>query len=456
MITTPNQLSNVDFANNLVLNGINSPDKTKLVYDLSNGYNLLEMLMYLKGRQSRQVTGKDGVISKPVMGVSRVIAQVASNAAVGSNLQVNFVDTTYDLFRLGETVFDSSASQNMGRVVSKGLGFIVLEPHPSVGTWVTGSHFTAGMYAFGGFNSSGDRLSGGTTSIYETPFYVDDRTAIIRESISIARRDMFQTYVNFAGDFWWSGQDELAIRRFARQKTWRKYFSKEGVLNSAYQGTTSYTGGMKWAIQDPVRGGVYRPLTSPMTQADFENFIADISDRQASASTRHTILMGRGALRQIQGFTSPLIIPSGQHNTFGGSSVKGLDVRSYSIAGIEVDFILDPVLNDKFSFPAASTISGITYGTRMQHTMIAVDLSDYEAVGGGMLPAIEDIHFGDEQTIYGYEAGLIGNNKSMPSNVLTSGRIFATNDKDAVTLHIYEDSGCSIIANRMGWMELAS
>lgn len=456
MITTPNQLSNVDFANNLVLNGINSPDKTKLVYDLSNGYNLLEMLMYMKGRTSKQVTGKDGIIQKPVMGVSRVIAQVLSNSAVGLNLQVNFVDTSYDLFRLGETVFDSSASQNMGRVVSKGAGFIVLEPHPSVGTWSTGTHFTANMYAFGGFNTSGNRLSGGTTSIYENPYYVTDRTAVIRESISIARRDMFQTYVQFAGDYWWSGQDELAVRRFARQKTWRKYFSKDGVANSAYQGDVAWTGGMKWAIKDPVRGGVYRPLTSAMAQQDFENFIADIADRNAQSMNKITLLVGRGFLRQVQAFTTPFIQFTGKNNTFGGDSVKGLDVYSYSIAGIEVELILDPVLNDTYSFPAPSSISGITYGTRMQHTAIAVDLSDYEAVGGGMLPAIEDIHFGDEQTIYGYEAGLIGNNKSMPSNVLQSGRIFATNDKDAVTLHIYEDSGCSIIANRMGWMELAS
>jgi hypothetical protein len=450
---TQNQLSNVDFANNLVLNGINSPDKTKMVYDLSNGYNLLEMLMEVKGKKSRQITGKDGIVQKPIMGTSRVIAEIASNATSGSNLRVNFVDTSYDLFRIGESVMDSAAGGFIGKVVAKGAGYVILEPHSSVGTWNTSLHFVAGNFAFNGWQSAGNYGSGGTTSLYETPQYVTDRTAIIRESVSIARRDMFQTYVEFAGDFWWSAQDQLAIQRFTRKKTWRRYFSQDGTINSAYEGLTNYTGGLKWAIQQPDRGGIYRPLTSQMTQADFERFINDIADRSSAQKVRHTLLVGRGALNRIQSFTTPFIQFTGKNNTFGGESVKGMDVYEYTINGVACDLILDPVLNDVNSFPQATTVSGVTYGTRMQHTIMAVDMMDYEAVGGGLLPAMEDIHFGNEQTIYGYEAGLIGNNSSTPSNVFQSGKIFATNDKDVVTLHIYEDSGHSNICNRMGWME---
>lgn len=460
--TTPNQLSGLGFENNLVLNGINSPEKTPLVYDLSNGYNTLEMLMYLKGQKSTKITGMDGKISKPVIGVSRVVAQVASRSVVNVvNVQVNFTDPNYNLFRLGETVTDGTAANNLGRVIATAPGYIVLEPVGDVaaagGFGTVTTAFAANTYALSAFNSSGNRLSTGTTSLYETPYYVDDYTAVIRESIQISSRDMFQTYakVQQKDGFWWSAQDKMAINRFIRQKCNRAYLSQGGTIaSSTYQGEVNYTVGLKKAIQDPIRGGVYQPLVNPMTQGDFENFIARISDNQAQSNNRLTLLMGRGALRQIQNFTTPFIQFGGDTNTFGGKEVKGLDVKRYSVAGIDCDFILDPVLNDTFSYPAPTGVPGVTYGTRFQHTMIALDLTDYEAIGSGtMLSAIEQIHFRD--TIYGYVPGLIGNDNINASNVFTSGQIFAANDRDGVTLHLYEDSGWSFIANRMGWMELA-
>ena len=63
---TPNQISNLPFENNLVLNGLNMDDKTAMVYDLSNGYNTLDTLMSMVNNgKSTQVVGLDGKIQKP-------------------------------------------------------------------------------------------------------------------------------------------------------------------------------------------------------------------------------------------------------------------------------------------------------------------------------------------------------------------------------------------------------
>jgi hypothetical protein len=191
-----------------------------------------------------------------------------------------------------------------------------------------------------------------------------------------------------------------------------------------------------------------------MTQEDFENFISAIADRQASTNVELTFLVGRSALRQIQQFTTPFIQYGGKDNTFGGATVEGLDVRQYNVAGIACKFIMAPILNDHDSFPDLSTIPGIL-GTKMQNTMVALDTAMYESVGGGQLPAMEKIYFGEEEYIYGYVPGLIGKAGIDPSNVLKSGQILATNDKDAVSLQLYTDAGIDIMANRMGWLELA-
>src|SRR5438445_100115 len=116
---TPNQLSTLDFENNLVLNSLNKDDKSKLVYDFSGGYNVLDFII-TRGAKARQIVGLDGIFQKPIMGRSQVQAQVLSTALVGSNLQVNFTDPTYDNFRVTQVVSDTTAAMNQGRVISKG------------------------------------------------------------------------------------------------------------------------------------------------------------------------------------------------------------------------------------------------------------------------------------------------------------------------------------------------
>lgn len=453
MSTTKNQISNLNFQDNLVLNALNSPDKTQLVYDFSNGYNVLDMLMSkMRGKTATQVTGLDGLISKPIMGKSRIIAQVASTSLVGDKLKVVFVSPNAN-FRIKDTVIDSSVNQTMGRVITSTADYIVLEKIERA--WSTGTDFLAGTYAFVGWDASGNRGSGGKSSLYEYPQYVDNQTAILRETVEIFRRDMSKTYATFQGDFWYTAQDQLTVRRFARQQEQRDFFSKFGTISgSSVEGNVNFNGGLKWAITDPVRGGVYKPLTNVMTQGDFEDFIGQISDRKATTSNTIPLLVGRSALRQLQSFTSDFIKYAGKSNTFGGESVKGLDVYEYSVAGTNCKFIMAPILNDVDAYPQTSSIAGIN-GTRMQNTMIALDDSDFDAVGGGSLPAMERIYFGEEEYIYGYIPGLIGKGGTDPSNVLRSGTMSMADDKDGVSLQMYTDSGIDVIGQRMGWMELA-
>lgn len=450
---TLNQISNLDFDNNLVLNALNSPDKTQLVYDFSNGYNVLDMLMSkMRNKKATQVTGLNGVHSKPIMGKSTIIAQVASTTLVGVNLKVTFVSPNAN-FRVKDTVIDSSINQTMGRVIASTKDYIVLEPAERA--WSTGTDFLANSYAFVGWDSSGNRGSGGKSSLYEYPNYVSNQTAILRETVEIFRRDMSKTYATFQGDFWYSAQDQLAVRRFARQQEQRDFFSKyKTISGSSVEGDVNFNGGLKWAITDPERGGVYKPLTNVMTIADFEDFIGQISDRKATTSNEIPLLMGRSALRQLQSFTSDFIKYAGKTNTFGGDSVKGLDVYEYTVQGVNCKFIMAPILNDVDSYPMTSSISGIQ-GTRMQNTIIALDDSDFDVVGGGTAPAMERIYFGEEEYIYGYVPGLIGKGGVDPSNVLKSGNMSMANDKDGVSLQLYTDSGIDVVGQRMGWMELA-
>jgi len=456
---TLNQISNLPFENNLILNGLSKEDKSSVVFDFSGGYNVVDLIVS-KVASSRRVVGKDGVFSKPIMGISVVQAQVASSAAAGALWRVNFVDPTYDKFRLTEVVTDGTANDTMGRVVNKGPGFIELEIAPNgsgASTWAgITTPFAAGTFATAMWNSQVNRGSTNMESLYEYPQYVTNQTSIMRENVELYRRDASQTWVEFQGDFWYSAQDMIMMQRIARAMEYRALFSYFGQTAGA-GGQVNYSMGLKASIKDPNRGGVYKPLANLMTQADFESFINDIADRQNAAEVEINMLVGRGFLKAVQGFTSQYIQYAGQANTFGGASVKGLDVRQYNINGVAVNLIHAPILNDRTRFPQVSGIAGSANFTRMQYTGIVLDINSYDAVGGGSLPAMEKVYFGDQEMVYYYVPGIIGSNlRGGSGEMLQSGNFtLAVNHNDAVTTGFYTDCAYDFMSNRMGWMELA-
>lgn len=447
------QISPAPFTDNFVLNGLNSPQKTQMVYDLSGGYNVLMTLTDIINKQkSTEVVALDAKYEKPVLGKSGITAQIASTAQAGLNLTVNFSDPTFQLFRVGNNIFD--VSRNQGRVVSTAPGTLVIEPTAKTATLTTGTQFVAGGLAKDGWDVSVNRGSTGKTSLFENPAYDYNYTSIMRDSQTLFRRDMVSSYPMFKGKYWYTAQDEMMVRRWARGYEYKSWFSWRGQAAASGGGTKNENGGLEWAIKN--RGGVVATLANNPTKLDFENFIMDVKNRQTSGNVELTLLMGSGALRNIQtNFTQNFIQYAGNTNTFGGVSVQGLDVKKYNIAGVSCNFIECPLFNDEQIFPEASTIGGVI-GTKMSNTIVAIDQSAYPVIGGGMAPAIEKIHFGSKEIIYGYTPGIIGVDGSNPSNIEQSGYLFSAGDKDSYTLNIYSDCGIDVVARNMGWLELAS
>jgi hypothetical protein len=454
MPQTLNQLSQLDFQNNLVLNALNKDDKSASVYDLSGGYNVIDFLV-TRGAPARSIDGMDGVFYKPIMGSSTPTAQIASSTVTSTSLMtVVFTDPSFDKFRLKEVIGDGTANMNLGRVIAKAAGTVTIEA--AAGTsFVAGQTFAAGAFAVSMFTASGSRFSSGMESLYEYPKYIRNQTSITRESLSLARRDMSKTWVEYAGGMWYTAQEPLTVKRFARHLERKAIWSKLGNTTSSLEGDISYSMGLRESILDSERGGVYMPLSSSMTQGQFEAWIGRIADRQNSAKYKITLGVGRGFLSWIQSYTTPFIQFAGRTNTFGGESVEGLDVYNYSVNGVSVDLVMIPFFNDRDMFPGVSSIGGLGNFTRMQYTAIALDTNMYESVDGKMLPAMEKLYFGNEEVIYGYIPGLIGSSLS-GSNTLRTGNILATNDKDGVTMEIYSDCAYDFMSYRMGWAEVVA
>jgi hypothetical protein len=140
-------------------------------------------------------------------------------------------------------------------------------------------------------------------------------------------------------------------------------------------------------------------------------------------------------------------------NTFGGQEVKGVDVRMYAIAGMEVAFVELPVLNDTEFFPELTTIPGLGNPYRQQHTCFALDLDPIEVKGGGLAPAIEKIYRGPAEFYAGYIKGMADAGVPTVDN-FADYSVDIVSSVDAHRVDVMADNGIDMIGKFSGLIEL--
>ena len=72
----------LNFEQSLLANALNQPDKSQYVYNLTNGYNTLDLFMSNRAKP-RQVVGDGGEFQKAVLG-SNAVTGVVSSAVEGN------------------------------------------------------------------------------------------------------------------------------------------------------------------------------------------------------------------------------------------------------------------------------------------------------------------------------------------------------------------------------------
>lgn len=453
---TPNQLSTQNFQDNLILNTLDMPDRIKKVWDISGGYNTLTMLTdRLSKQRSRQIVGLNGKFEKPIIGRNNVIQPIAANVLNGNGtLTVFFVDPNYNLFRLNRVVLDSNDFQ--GRVINTAAGQVTIEPLGNPTVFVAATHFASGFIK-DGWDASINMGSASATPLYEYPDYVYNYTSISRGTADWFRRNQNQTWVEYEGKFWYSSIDIMAIKQFAKDEEFK---AREGVraqINSINGGVVNQSGGIYWAIKDPIRGGVVKPMSNNPAKADLEDFIMEIAARQAVPNVKLLGLAGQGMLANLQtNMTQNFIEQSGTLNTFGGVQVKGINVMTYSIAGVTIDFILDSYVSDRERFPELSTIPGVI-GTKRGNDLLILDEGSFPVIGGGEAPALERCYFGDKDIVYGYLNGIGMQGGGAPISMAGQSFNQIVSSRDSIQFEIYSDCcPCDAIAQNMGYMFLTN
>ena len=453
------QNSPLNVADNLTVRALSDRNDFRNVYDLSGGYNKFGMIVNILnmpfGGGKQFDTDK---YEKAVMGRGHVIAQVAAagGSQVGNTVVLPLAPqgtpaAPVDSFRVGDVVVAADHSVS-GKVIAASPGSITIEPTESTIAETLAAFQTAGTYVKVLGDSSPNFYSDGKSPLYEFPELIYNYSAVKRDTYLASRRENIKSRIYYKDKFWGDAQLDLMVQRFLRQMEKQMLFSNRAQWTSQVGGLSDLNGGVRWSIIN--RGGEYLPLASALTEDQFDNFLANVFSRKASHATPVTLFMGRGMMQHIQrNFTDGYIEQAGVHNTFGGQEVKGVDVRMYAIAGMEVAFVELPVLNDTEFFPELTSIAGLGNPYRQQHTCFALDLDPIEVKGGGLAPAIEKIYRGPAEFYAGYIKGMADAGVPTVDN-FADYSVDIVSSVDAHRVDVMADNGIDMIGKFSGLIEL--
>jgi hypothetical protein len=441
-------VTTLDISKSLLLKGLSLPNKMAMVYAQDYGYNVLTQLTSKLGPSISTSQAKVEVNS---IGNLSVFAAVTAVAA-GATGEILVTVTSSENFRPGDIIADSNLVQ--GIVIEKTATPNQLRVKSVTTSLSSSLHFQVGHIAKVMFDASANRLSYGKPALNIVPNTDFTYTAVTRESSTQARRDRIASFVKWQGDFWYRSWDDLTLRRFAKQLEYKYAFSERAIFSGA-QGETYSTAGLRWSIIN--NGGTYLPLTSELTQTAFNDFLETLVRKTADNGRRLVAMMGSAAMARLQTILGDYIKYAGNQNTFGGASVEGLNVMTYSYAGLTIEFVRWALLDDEMW---RADLSSVTGKPKMSHSIYIMDMTPLPAAdGSGSLSPIQKYHFNNDEMIANYVPGMIGLEGSDPSTIkqtIAGSQLVSlgTNDTDGVDFHILSDCGIYVAADRMGLIEL--
>ncbi len=428
----------------LYLQGMNKPVWDSLVWKASMGYGVLGQFI---DRSNTAAGGSQRVedykFYNAKLDYRGVFAAITATPTLsGGNLTVP-VSGDVNNFRIRDVVSDDNYIQ--GRVIGRTGSSIIIEP-VSVTTFSASTHFQANMTTRVLFDASPSRLSNGKETLNWIPEPDYGYIATSRESSAQAKREQIQSFVNYTRNgYWHRSWDDMTVGNWNRTREDQFYWSERGLFNANTANEYRTTGGVRWSIIN--NGGLYEPLTAPLTTSVWEAFANETMVRSTKTGRKVVGLIGQLALSEIQTIIQPYIQYAGIHNTFGGAGVKGLDVMTYSRAGLTVDFAVLPLFNNYKSYPGLTS----TGENKLQKSILFMDVAPLDTYGGGTRPAIEKKHFGAQEVYLAYKDGIgTDNDITDIKNATNSGII---SDVMGREFHIAAETGIYVTAQNMGLIE---
>lgn len=434
-----NNITNNSVYGSVLARNLQVPSPMEVIADVSGMYNdpLFYLIAALNKGKSKQWDFEKYETAQ--MGNRSILETVTGVSQSGNNLVISYVPTNagVDPFRTNWIVLDANLSS--GRVISHTLGQLTIEPN---GTALSSStDFQIGTFVKNGWNASANRESVKTEDLTYVPDSDYNFAAVSRNTKYIDLEDKIHTRPQIYGQDIWYGQEKWGIQDWVKQMSLRWLIDKRAQVNG-YDGQRNNNGGIFWSVTN--RGGFVDPANAAFTISDLQNYIEVIRSKDATPKLNLAMFAGNAVRSEFQKNIGSDIKFAGEQNTFGGNSVKGINVSKYEYLDCSISVMPMPEFNNPqgaFADPASYN-PGTTAG---ENSALLFNTNEIPSADGGTVPIIEMFHRGDRPVYYKHIPGMIDPGKNVEITDFTMPESSnTTSDKPGTTALMYSFSGINI------------
>lgn len=329
------------------------------------------------------------------------VAEIQNVAVIGNTLVIDLNPINgnpVDFYREGDRVF-ADKEQIQAIVIQTAPGQIVVEPFAGSTINSIAGSFSIGDSVCTIGNALPIRNSSSVVGLNRMPDIQMNYLVLMRDGAQWNRVDMRKARVKWGGDYWSSGMVNEALDRMLKDIE-RSWF---WGLPQATVNDVSSNGGVDWAIRN--RGGEVVQFAALPTKRQFLDWLGNVYDKRPGSTKLKKLYMGRRFYQYMLenfgvGFAAqidPQAPRTGENNE---------NFNRWMVGGFEVDLVTNlPMFQERDYRPQVTTIAGAG-GLRKEWSCYLIDQDPIMIAGGGTVPAIEKLHFGDSPFYIGRSNGI--------------------------------------------------
>lgn len=277
---------------------------------------------------------------------------IAQRTASGANLILTSSDNQFAGIPVNNMVIASSGCQ--AKVLDKEAGWMKIGfvGNANGNTAFVSTDFAVGENATDAGQIGNTQVRTSSETIFSLPDLGQNIIPIYNNSAFLSFDDLnLRTYLTDSrgGQHFAVNKDMQAQQRMLQQYIVRMYNN----IPANFSQTEPI--GASLVNQIVSMGGTQVPLNSRLTEDTIKSVIRQYTAKGGFTSNEVLVICGTQYLADFQDAVQPTFMTYvGKNNTLGGQEVKGLNFTQYNYQGLDIKFIVDPILDNQKMFGTSS------------------------------------------------------------------------------------------------------
>lgn len=347
-------------------------------------------------------------------------ATISSRTVSGTDLILTWTDSNFQSIRVGNMIKAASGAFGIVKSVSAGSATVGFLSNPNGSTAFVSTDFAANEIASDRGDVTNPNSRKSKTTLFTLPNQYKNIVSSISETVEVTAEEANQfTYLeNIDGTQYYAiSKVTQALQRMLQIQSLRMV----DEIPPVYDENSPVGGSLIWQIKN--QGGVYRPITAEITEAEFNNAIQQYVNNGGFNGEEIVIVAGASYLADIQkNVFKQYITTAGTSNVVGGAEVKGLNAFEYGYQGLKFKIVRDDVMSSTKQWGVSNIFAG---ESKRSKSAMWINTAPVATEQGGTMPALMEYYYITPDMIVSEKAGMT-DMMGRPNKNTTSGQLSST------------------------------